>query len=306
VSGPARDLVGYGRTPPQVHWPGGARLALSLVVNYEEGSERTLPDDGQNEGLGEVVRAVGAGHRDLATESVYEYGSRAGVHRVLRVLQSYDARCTFFAAAVALERNPEVAAWVREAGHEACSHGWRWSEEWLLSREEERERIDLAVASIARTCGERPVGWYSRWMPSVHTRELLVEEGGFLYDSNAYNDDLPYYVDVGGRPHLVVPYTLTYNDMRFVNGGVGGPADFLDYCRRAVDFLREEGQDAPRMLSIGLHPRFIGQAGRASALRDLLEHVRVAGDVWIATRREIAEWWLAHQPPGGDVSPGRG
>jgi len=306
VSGPGRDLVGYGRTPPQVQWPGGARLALSLVVNYEEGSERSLPEDGQNEGLGEVVRAVGAEHRDLATESVYEYGSRAGVHRVLRVLGRYDARCTFFAAAVALERNPEVAAWVREAGHEPCSHGWRWSEEWLLGREAERERIDRAVASIARTCGERPVGWYSRWMPSVHTRELLVEEGGFLYDSNAYNDDLPYYVDVAGKPHLVVPYTLTYNDMRFVNGGVGGPTDFLDYCRRAVDFLREEGQDAPRMLSIGLHPRFIGQAGRASALRDLLEHVRTAGDVWIATRREIAEWWLAHQPPAGEVSARRG
>ena len=282
MSGPTRDLVGYGRTPPQVQWPGGARLALSLVVNYEEGSERTLPEDGENEGLGEVARPVGAEHRDLATESVYEYGSRVGVHRVLRVLERYDARCTFFAAAVALERNPEVAAWVREAGHEPCSHGWRWSEEWLLSREEERERIDLAVASIARTCGERPVGWYSRWMPSVHTRELLVEEGGFLYDSNAYND------------------------MRFVNGGVGGPADFLDYCRRAVDFLREEGQDAPRMLSIGLHPRFIGQAGRASALRDLLDYVRTAGDVWIATRREIAEWWLANQPPEGGVSPSRG
>jgi len=297
VTVPGRDLVGYGRRPPAVGWPGGARVAVSLVVNYEEGSERTMPVDGENETLGEVTRSVGD-HRDLATESVYEYGSRAGVHRLLRLFERHDLRCTFFAAAVALERNPEVCAWLREAGHEVCSHGWRWAEEWRLSREEEAERIRLAVESIERTCGERPVGWYSRWMPSEHTRELLVEEGGFLYDSNAYNDDLPYYVEVAGKRHLVVPYTLTTNDMRFVNGTLGGPADFFDSCRRALDYLWEEGAECPRMLSIGLHPRWTGQPARASALAEFLEYARAKELVWFARRRDIAEWWLAQQPPG--------
>src|SRR4029078_11196196 len=181
---------------------------------------------------------------------------------------------TIYACAVALERNPEVAAWVREAGHEPCSHGWRWSEEWLLSREEERERIDLAVASIEQTCGERPVGWYSRWMPSVHTRELLVEEGGFLYDSNAYNDDLPYFVEARGRSHLVVPYTATYNDARFVAPqGFSSPQDFFETCRRGLDELWREGaRGFPKMMSIGLHPRVAGAAGHTFATPRLLHY----------------------------------
>jgi allantoinase len=297
MSGPERDLLGYGRSVPRVEWPGGARVALSLVLNYEEGSERTMPVDGENEGLGEMARVVGPAYRDLATESVYEYGSRAGVHRLLRLFDRYGVKCTFFGAAVALDRNPEVAAWLQEAGHEPCAHGWRWSEDWLVSRDEEQERIRLAVESIARTCGERPVGWYNRWMPSTHTRELLVEEGGFLYDSNSYSDDLPYYTQVLGRSHLVVPYTLTYNDVRFVSSGFT-PADFLDLCRRGLDYLWEEGAETPKMMSIGLHPRWTGQAARTSALRDLIEHALAKTGVWIATRREIAEWWLEHYPPG--------
>lgn len=296
MSDPERDLVGYGRSAPRVEWPDGARVALSIVINYEEGSERTLPVDGENEGLGELARNVNPAHRDLATESVYEYGSRAGVHRLLRLLDRYGVKCTFFAAAVALERNQEVAAWLREAGHESCAHGWRWSEDWLVSRQEEQERIRLAVESIARTCGERPVGWYNRWMPSTHTRELLVEEGGFLYDSNSYADDLPYYAQVLGKPHLVIPYTLTYNDVRFVSSGFT-PADFLDLCRRGLDYLWEEGAEEPRMMSVGLHSRWSGQAGRTSALRDLVEHALAKTGIWIATRREIAEWWLEHYPP---------
>jgi peptidoglycan/xylan/chitin deacetylase (PgdA/CDA1 family) len=201
------------------------------------------------------------------------------------------------AAAVARERNPEVCSWLREAGHEPCAHGWRWAEEWLLSREEEAERIRQAIDSIERTCGERPVGWYSRWMPSEHTRELLVEEGGFLYDSNAYNDDVPYWVQVGGRPHLVVPYTLTTNDLRFVNGTLGGPADFFDTCRRALDYLWEEGAECPRMMSIGLHPRWTGQPARASALAEFIEYAIGKGEVWFARRRDIAAWWRERCPP---------
>lgn len=294
---PERDFIGYGRFPPRVEWPGQARVALNIVVNYEEGSERSFwAGDAKNEGLGEVPRAIDPAYRDLATESVYEYGSRAGVYRLLRLLDRYRVRCTLFAAAVALEVNPEVAAWSRESGHEVCGHGYRWSEDWTVSRKDEAERIRMAVASIAASAGQRPVGWYNRWMPSRHTRELLVEEGGFLYDSNAYNDDLPYYATVSGKPHLVIPYTLTYNDSHYTYGHLGSPDDFLAYCRRGLDYLWEEGEEAPRMMSIGLHPRLSGQAARTSALRDFIEHVLARGQVWIATRAEIAAWWLSHQP----------
>lgn len=296
---PTRDFVGYGARPPVVRWPNDARLALNIVVNYEEGSERSFDDgDGVNESLGEIPRAVAAPARDYATESVYEYGSRAGIFRVLRVLEEFGAPGTMFASAVALERNPDVCDWIRRVGHDVCGHGYRWSEDWTVDREEERRRIRLAVASITRTCGRRPLGWYSRWMPSPHTRELLVAEGGFVYDSNAYNDDLPYWVTVAGRPHLVVPYSLTYNDSRYSTHGLS-PSAFVDYCLRGIDELAREGEHCPKMMSIGLHPRFTGQAGRASALREILEHVRRRGDVWLARREEIATCWARQFPAPG-------
>lgn len=296
-TGPSRDFIGYGRNVPRVVWPGDAKVAVSLVVNYEEGSERSFfAGDGVNEGLGELNRSVDGQFRDLATESVYEYGSRSGIHRLMRLFRDFGVRSTFFAAAVALERNPEVVRWIKEDGHEPCSHGWRWAEDWKLSREEQRELIRLAVSSIEISCGERPVGWYSRWMPSIYTRELLVREGGFLYDSDAYNDDLPYHVEVLGKPHLVVPYSLTYNDVRFVSGGYGSPTAFFDYCRRALDLLKKEGEKAPRMMSIGLHPRWSGQAGRASALEEFLDYALNSGGVWFATRREIAKTWKEQFP----------
>ena len=298
---PERDLVGYGRHVPVVQWPNQARVAVSLVLNYEEGSERSYAfGDDSNESLGEIGRPVSPGYRDLATESVYEYGSRAGVFRLLRLFDQKQVTCTFFAAAVALERNPQVGEWIQQAGHEPCAHGWRWSEEWGLTREEEAHRIALAVQSIRATCGERPVGWYSRWMPSPRTRELLVAEGGFLYDSNAYNDDLPYYVRVGQTWHLVVPYSLTYNDVRYVSGATGSPRELLDACCRGLDYLWDEGESAPRMLSLGLHARFSGQAGRASAVRDFIDYALDKGGVWFARRRDIAQWWLDHVPPPGE------
>jgi len=298
IPGPKRDFVGYGRRPPRVVWPEGARLVVSLCINHEEGSEYSKPaGDGRNEGLAELNRAFGPEYRDLAAESVYEYGSRAGVFRLMRLFDEYGIETTWFAAAVALERNPEVCEWIRETGRvEVCSHGWRWSEHWLLSREEEAERIRWAVESFQRTCGQRPVGWYCRYGPSVNTRELLVEEGGFLYDSDAYNDDLPYFSEVNGKRHLVIPYSFTYNDGRYVLAqGFGGPSDFFDLCRRGLDELRLEGQRGfPRMMSIGLHPRWAGQAGRASALRELIEYALGKGDVLFTTRKRIAEWWLTH------------
>jgi peptidoglycan/xylan/chitin deacetylase (PgdA/CDA1 family) len=299
IPGPKRNFAGYGRRPPQVAWPDEAKVAVQLVVNYEEGSEYSMPaGDRRNEGLAEIPYVMSPEHRDLCAESVYEYGSRAGIWRLMRLFDEYEVKVTFFACAVALERNPGVGEWIGEAGHEPCSHGWRWSEHWLLDRDEERERMRWAIESIARTCGERPLGWYCRYGPSVNTRELVVEEGGFLYDADAYNDDLPYYVDVGGAQHLVVPYTLTYNDARYVlPQGYSGPADFFDSCKRGLDEYRREAEAGfPKMMSIGLHPRWAGQATRTSGLREFIEYALGTGDVWFARRIDIARWWLDEYP----------
>jgi peptidoglycan/xylan/chitin deacetylase (PgdA/CDA1 family) len=291
LPGPRRDLIGYGRQAPKVFWPDGARVAVSLVINYEEGSEASHPaGDGRDEHFAELAYPKDPAVRDLATESIHQYGSRAGIWRLARLLDEYGLACTFFAAAVALELNPAVGDYIRASGHEACCHGWRWEELPPLSREEEKARLEAAVASIERTCGERPRGWYSR-RASVHTRELLVEEGGFVYDSDAFDDDLPYFVDVKGSRHLVIPYTFVTNDVRFLQE-LADPTSFYDTCRRGLDYLWEEGATNPRMMSIGLHPRWIGQPARMSALRQLVEHALAKGGVWFARRIDIAEWWL--------------
>lgn len=296
VPGPARDYAGYGRDVPKVVWPNEARVAINLVINYEEGSEVHMAADGRNEAaLGELAYVIDPAYRDLSMESVYEYGTRAGIWRLQRLFDRKKVPVTFFAAAVALERNPDVGAWIRDSPHEPCSHGWRWEEMWLLSREEEKAHMAAAIKSFEETCGERPRGWYCRYGPSVHTRELVVEDGGFVYDADAYNDDLPYYVDVKGTQHLVVPYTLTYNDAAFVvPQGYGSPSDFFDLCRRGFDYLWDEGETHPRMMSIGLHPRLIGQAGRISALADFIDYAQAKGGAWFATRLEIANWWNEH------------
>jgi allantoinase len=298
VPGPKRELVGYGRHVPRARWPDGARVAVSLVLNYEEGSEYAFPNgDGRNDGLTEVIYEMDPKYRDLCAESVFEYGARAGVWRVERLLTEYKLPITFFACAVALERNREVGAWLREAGHEPCCHGWRWEEVWRLSRKEEAEHIRLAIESIKETCGERPLGWYCRYGPSVNTRELIVEEGGFVYDSDAYNDDLPYYVDVKGKRHLIVPYSMTYNDGKFgLLPSYGSPADFLDNLKRGLDLLWDEGATHPRMMSIGLHPRLIGQASRVHALRAFIDYALQKGGVWFCRRIDIARWWHDHHP----------
>jgi allantoinase len=296
VPGPQRDYVGYGRYIPKVRWPDNARVAINLVLNYEEGSEYAHPaGDKKNDGLTEIPYVMAAAYRDLAAESVYEYGSRAGVWRVQRLIDGYKLPLTCFAAATALERNREVAAWLREAGHEPCSHGWRWEEMWRLSREEEREHMLMAIESMKETCGQRPEGWYCRYGPSVNTRELVVEEGGFVYDSDTYNDDLPYYVDVKGKQHLVIPYSFTYNDGKFgLLPGYASPQDFVDTLKRGLDVLWQEGETHPKMMSIGLHPRLIGQATRISALREFIEYALRKEKVWFCRRIDIAKWWHAH------------
>lgn len=296
-AGPERDFVGRGSRAPELKLPNGSRLALSFAVNYEEGAEYSIPDgDKRNEELSETNDALEPPFRDLRVESVYEYGSRAGIWRLFRLFAEYDVAVTVFACGRALERNPEVGEWIRERGHEPCSHGWRWGEHWRYSHEQEREEIRRAIDSITRTCGERPVGWYCRYGPGVNTRRLIVEEGGFLYDSDAYNDDVPYFVRVDGKDHLVVPYTLTYNDIKFVlPQGFGSPSDFVEYCRYGIDALLAEGEAGyPKMMSIGLHARLAGQGARAGALREVLEYALAQDGVWIARRRDIARWWWDH------------
>ena len=294
--GPKREIVGYGRYVPKVTWPDGARVVVMINLNWEEGSEYSLiAGDGRNEGLAEIPYTMDPQYRDLAAESVYEYGARAGVWRIQRLVESFKIPITFFGAAIAFERNPEVAEWLKEGGHEPCSHGWRWEEVYTLSREEEKDHMEEAIRSIEKTCGSRPQGWYCRYGPSIHTRELLVEEGGFVYDSDAYNDDLPYYTEVKGKRHLIIPYSFTYNDGRYVlSQGFSDPTSFFDQCRRGLDYLWDEGATHPRMMSIGLHSRWAGQAGRTSALRDFIEHAMEKGDVKFMRRIDVAHWWNEH------------
>ncbi|MCX5515739.1 chitin deacetylase [Kaistia algarum] len=291
-----RDLVGYADQRPNARWPGGARIAVQFAINYEEGSEYTIADgDGRTElGLAEAPGGrVPAGKRDLAFETMYEFGSRVGIWRLFRIFGERQLPVTIFGAAVALERNPRVCEAIAKAGYDVCCHGWRWEEQFRLSEPEERERIARAVASIQQSVGERPLGWYCRYGPSEATRRLLVEEGGFLYDSDAYNDELPYFVEVSGKRHLVVPYTMDTNDMKFtLAGGIGGAADFELYLKATFDQLYAEGADTPVMMSIGLHPRIAGRPGRARALAGFLDYILRHDRVWVCRRIDIARHWL--------------
>jgi putative urate catabolism protein len=294
-----RDLIGYGRNPPNPAWPAGARIAVNFVLNYEEGSEYSIPDgDGFSEtGLSEAPSQVPQGTRDLTVESVYEFGSRVGFWRVLRLFAERKLPLTVFGCALALERNPEAARAIVEAGCDICSHGWRWIKHWLLSEDEERAHIRKAVHSLEKLTGRRPLGWYCRTGPSVNTRRLVVEEGGFLYDSDAYNDELPYWVGVGGKPHLVIPYTNDVNDTKFLNpAGYGSGEDFLVYLRDTFDVLYGEGDTAARMMSVGLHARIVGRPGRAAALARFLDYVQRQDKVWICRREDIARHWIEHHP----------
>ncbi len=276
----SRDLVGYGASPPDPLWPGGARLAVNFVLNYEEGGESTLleGDPASEAFLHEVVGAPPTvGRRNLNTESMFEYGSRAGFWRVHRIFAKHELAVTVYAVGQALERNPEAARAMVDAGWEVAGHGWRWIDYLEMPPAKERSDIRRAIDAIETVCGIRPVGWYTGRI-SENTRALIVEEGGFLYDSDSYADDLPYWVTVGGRDHLVIPYTLDANDFKFLlpNGFVTA-GDFATYLIDAFEQLRFEGG---RMMSVGLHCRIIGKPGRAPALARFLDHVRTRDDVW--------------------------
>jgi len=294
-----RDLIGYGANPPNPKWPGDARIAINFVMNYEEGSEPSIPDgDGVSEGgLTEVAAAdPGRQGRDLAAESMFEYGSRVGFWRVMRIFQERGLPLTAFACALALERHPPAAQALAAAGADICSHGWRWVKHYDLDVDEERRQIERAVQSLTKTTGARPLGWYCRYGPSLNTRRLLVEEGGFLYDSDAYNDELPYWLEVGTKPHLIVPYSLGPNDVKFGRGMWGTADDYFTYVKDGFDVLYREGRRHPKMMSCGLHLRLIGHPSRAAGLERALDYITKHSGVWICRRIDIARHWIATHP----------
>tara|TARA_B100002051_G_scaffold87298_1_gene83402 strand:+ start:4100 stop:5020 length:921 start_codon:yes stop_codon:yes gene_type:complete len=294
-----RDLVGYGQRPPPAQWPAGARIAVQFVVNYEEGGENcVLHGDPASEAfLSEIVGAAPwPGQRHPSMESIYEYGSRVGVWRLLDLFARYEIPLTIFGVAMALERNPAVAEAAMAAGHEICSHGYRWIDYRDVPEDVEREHLERAIEIIRRLTGERPLGWYTG-RTSERTRALVVEEGGFLYDADDYNDDLPFWTEVNGKSHLVVPYTLDNNDMRFATPqGFNSGDQFYSYLRDAFDVLYAEGEHTPRMMSVGLHCRLVGRPGRLAALARFIEYTRRFDDVWYCRRIDIARHWRAVHP----------
>jgi peptidoglycan/xylan/chitin deacetylase (PgdA/CDA1 family) len=305
-AGPDRDFVGYGPQPPDVRWPGGALVAINLVVNYEEGGEYSLREDGINDTWGEYTFQYGPQIRDLGTETHMEYGSRVGIWRICRLIDRYQIPATFNACALALERNPPLCTWLREHDHDVLGHGYHWygpdvGLDEMMTRQQERAEIAMAVQSIERTTGQRVRGWMVRSFPTVHTRELLAEAGGFLYDSDANNDELPYWVQVLGQPFLVVPYTKVHNDVRYlIPPTYATPRHFTEGLRLSLDYLLEEARAGlgGRLMSVGVHSRWTGQPGRAAALRDFIAYALGLDDVTFMRRIDVAEFWAATFPPG--------
>jgi putative urate catabolism protein len=293
-------MVGYGQYPPDPKWPGGACVAVQFVINYEEGGENCiLHGDAASEAF--LSESVGAqpllGVRNLNMESMYEYGSRAGFWRLHRLFTSRGLPLTVYAVAMAMERNPDAVAAMVKADWEIASHGYRWIDYQYVGAQTEREHIHKAVEIHTTVAGTRPLGFYQGRV-SPHTRFLVAEEGGFLYDADSYADDLPYWTKEFGKPHLIIPYTLDNNDMRFASyAGFNSGDQFFAYLRDAFDTLYAEGQDAPKMMSIGLHCRLAGRPGRTAALARFLDHVQSHDKVWICRRVDIARHWHEHHYP---------
>ena len=302
ATGQPRDLIGYGGHPPHAAWPGDARIALQFVINYEEGGENCIlnGDAASETFLSEIVAAKPyAGMRHMSMEWLYDYGSRAGLWRLLRLFRHKDITATVFAVGRAVEQNPDAVRAMVDAGFEIASHGWRWIDYQHVAEDVEREHIERAMQAIEKVAGTRPLGWYTG-RNSPNTRRLVAEYGGFLYDADSYADDLPYWEDVGGQPQLIVPYTLDVNDMRFVTPqGFNSGAQFFEYLKDSFDVLYAEGEDAPKMLSVGLHCRISGHPGRTAALARFIDYVKQHERVWICQRQDIARHWRDIHPYQG-------
>jgi putative urate catabolism protein len=296
-----RDLVGYGANPPQVNWPGGARIAVQFVINYEEGAENcVLHGDAASEAfLSEIVGAASyVGQRHMNMESLYDYGARAGFWRLHRLFSAKKMPLTVFGVAMALQRNPAVAAAMQEAEWEIASHGYRWIDYQSIDEAIEREHLQQAIEIHRAVTGERPLGWYlGRCGPNTH--RLVAEEGGFVYNADTYCDDLPYWDQSFATPQLMVPYTLDANDMRFATPqGFNSGQQFYDYLKDTFDVLYAEGEQTPKMMSVGLHCRLAGRPGRTAALARFLDYIETREDVWIARRIDIANHWREQHAPG--------
>jgi chitin deacetylase len=301
-----RDLVGYGRHPPDPRWPGGARVAVQFVVNYEEGGERNiLHGDATSEAfLSDVLGAAPwPGQRHMNVESMYEYGSRAGFWRLWRMFTARRMPVTVFAVASALVRHGEAVAAMREAQWDIASHGLKWIDYKDLPEAEERAHLGEAIRLHTQATGERPLGWYTG-RSSVNTLKAVLDEGGFLYSSDSYADDLPYWINGARGPHLIIPYTLDANDMRFINAqGFSGGDEFFGYLKDAFDLLYAEGEDAPKMMSVGLHCRLVGRPGRAAALSRFLDYIAGKELVWVASRLDIARHWHREHKALAEAAP---
>ena len=295
-----RDLRGYGPKPPNPAWPGGARIALQIVLNYEEGGENcVLHGDASSETfLSEIMGAKARQEsRHMSMESVYEYGTRVGVWRLRNLFTAHKVPITVFAVGMAVERYADPVTALAEDGHEICSHGYRWIDYQDIDEETERKHLSMAVAAIEKATGQRPLGWYTG-RTSPNTRRLVVEDGGFVYDADDYSDELPFWNHQFGRPHLVVPYTLDANDMRFATPqGFNSGDQFFSYLKDSFDVLRAEGAAAPRMMSVGLHCRLAGRPGRFAALERFIRYARSFDDVWWCRRIDVARHWHEHHPP---------
>lgn len=294
-----RDLIGYAKELPKVKWPNNAKIAIQFVLNYEEGGENNIlhGDKSSETFLSEIIGAVPyVGSRHMSMESLYEYGSRSGVWRILKLFKDFNIPITIFAVAMALKRNPLVCEEFLKDGHEICSHGLRWINYHDISIDIERSHMQEAIEVQKQLTGERPLGWYTG-RTSENTRKLVVDEGGFLYDSDDYSDDLPFWSKVTNKNHLIIPYTLDVNDMRFTtNQGFNSAKQFFQYLKNSFDILYKEGSQNPKMMSVGLHCRLIGKPGRFPALEKFIKYVKKFENVWFAKRIEIAKHWRKFHP----------
>ena len=293
-----RDMIGYGSKEPKVVWPNNAKLALQIVLNYEEGGENNIlhGDKHSETFLSEIIGAQAFKDRHINMESMYEYGSRRGFWRLHKLFQEKKIPLTIFGVAMALERNPEVCEAIKNGNYEVACHGWRWIDYQNIKKSTEKKDMKLAIKTLKQIFGQRPLGWYTGRC-SPNTRDLVFDDGGFLYDSDSYSDDLPYWEYKKNKKQLIIPYTLDNNDMRFAtNQGFNSGDQFYTYLKDSFDALYEEGKTNPKMMSVGLHCRLIGRPGRIQSLKKFIDYVLKFNDVWICKRIDIAKHWIKNYP----------